>query len=729
MHIFLFVFQETHKDSLRISFEDIRLATQNFNTKIGRGRHGNVYQGEVLGVNGPTPIAVKQYEENDDYDEDGEREFLTELEILFEYKHENIIGLIGYCNEDNKKFLVFEQAPYGGLNFHVDNDSLTWTERLKIGIDVAIGLDFLHGGDSPVIHRGINSNNILLNDDWKAKITDFGVSLIASINDEIDFVVDHAYGTPGYFDPKYRNDGFLTRESDIYSLGVVLCEMMCGRTAYSHINKDNLADLVKRHYEEGKVDELVFKGIKDQIVPKSMVAFLKIAYECLYDEREKRPKASEVVLQLKKALEFQEDIEIWEAKLPKDYKEIIHMSKNPKIYSNLSNKDLCEKFSKGILLQNGKTCLSVKVNGNGERSETVSATLFSYENNKLHNKRISISNSRFQRVVKMMDISDLKIQIKIKTQFLSPNVIYGAHLVFKFCDPRKFSSNLKYVNLKYKLGGEILHAYFATCGDDMWMMIELCRFIPHKKDIDFEVLLESLSRYYCGTGEIYVEGIHFQPINNTTLEPELYEKLEGVQEVLKSNLDYGQQVPVDYDEINRLDDDEKLLSVSKANEKNCHMLPAKMVLYESSDVKCFNWKSLAEPESRFLEVAELISHQVFQIRCKIEIQNLSPDTDYTCHLVFKLSQKCHGLHCPVRVRDVLNRKKKEFMFLYFRSPRLINLHGNEKVPKRREDGLMEVIMWEFNSGNNDHVPMSLKLRCYEGTMSGLIVYGVEFRPI
>ncbi|KAM0008470.1 putative protein kinase RLK-Pelle-LRR-I-1 family [Helianthus debilis subsp. tardiflorus] len=266
--------------------------------------------------------------------------------------------------------------------------------KIQVG-PTAIGLDFLHGGDSPVIHRGIKSYSILLNGDWKAKITDFGFSLITSINDEIDFVVANSCGTRGYIDPKYRNDGFLTRESDIYSLGVVLCEMMCGRTAYSRINKDDLADLVKRHCEEGKADELVFKGIKDQIVPKSMVAFLKIAYECLYDEREKRPKASEVVLQLKKALEFQEDIEIWEAKLPKDYKEIIHMSKNPKIYSNLSNKDLCEKFSNGILLQNGKTCLSVKVNGNGERSETVSATLFSYENNKLHNKRISISNSRY----------------------------------------------------------------------------------------------------------------------------------------------------------------------------------------------------------------------------------------------------------------------------------------------------------------------------------------------
>ncbi|KAJ0690857.1 putative protein kinase RLK-Pelle-LRR-I-1 family [Helianthus annuus] len=385
---------ETHKDSLRISFEDIRLATQNFKTIIGRGRHGNVYRGEVLGVNGPTPIAVKQYGEN------GEKEFLTELEIRFEYKHENIMGLIGYCNEDNKKFLVHEHAPNGGLDCHVDNDNLTWTKRLKIGIDVAIGLDFLHGGDSPVIHRGINSYSILLNGDWKAKITGFGFSLITSINDEIDFVVNIACGTPGYVDPQYMKSGFLTRESDIYSLGVVLCEMMCGRTAFSYVismdePRNDLADLVKRHYEEGKVDELVFKGIKDQIVPKSMVAFLKIANECLYDEREKRPKASEVVLQLKKALEFQEDIEIWEAKLPKDYKEIIHMSKTAEIYSNLSNKDLCEMFSKGILLQNGKTCLSVKVNGDGERSETVSATLFSYENNKLHNKRMSIPNSRY----------------------------------------------------------------------------------------------------------------------------------------------------------------------------------------------------------------------------------------------------------------------------------------------------------------------------------------------
>ncbi|MFS7989897.1 putative phloem protein [Helianthus anomalus] len=136
-----------------------------------------------------------------------------------------------------------------------------------------------------------------------------------------------------------------------------------------------------------------------------------------------------------------------------------------------------------------------------------------------------------------------------------------------------------------------------------------------------------------------------------------------------------------------------------------------------------------ERVSHFEEVAEFISRQVLEIKCDIETQKLSSDTDYACHLVFKLSQKCRGLQCPVKVQDLLHRKNKEFQYIYFRSPRFVYLQGNGRVPKYIEDGLMEVIVWEFNSGNNDHVSMSLKLRCYEGNMSGLIVYGIEFRPI
>ncbi|KAJ0690838.1 putative protein kinase RLK-Pelle-CR4L family [Helianthus annuus] len=241
----------------------------------------------------------------------GEKEFLSELEILFEYKHENIIGLVGYCNENDEKILVYEYASNGSLDRHLNDATLTWTQRLKISIDAAIALDFLHGGVSPVIHRDIKSSNILLNGDWKTKITDFGLSVIAPLNNEIDFVVDDACGTFGYIDPVYIKQGFLTRESDIFSFGVVLSEMMCGRRAIMEEYDDErrfLANLVARHYEEGKVDQLVFEGIKNKIVPRSLTTFQRIAYQCLSFEREKRPTASEIILQLKTALEFQVSI-------------------------------------------------------------------------------------------------------------------------------------------------------------------------------------------------------------------------------------------------------------------------------------------------------------------------------------------------------------------------------------------------------------------------------------
>ncbi|XP_076950064.1 uncharacterized protein LOC143622937 isoform X2 [Bidens hawaiensis] len=188
---------------------------------------------------------------------------------------------------------------------------------------------------------------------------------------------------------------------------------MCGRFAMlydyhenEHISEDRaLADLVKCHYEEEKLDELVFEDIKHMIVPESLTAYQSIAYECLHDEREKRPTASKVVAKLKEALNFQEDIEIWEAKLPRDYKELIRMSKTPEKYTNMSNKDLYETLSNGILLQKGKVFLSPS--SNEERNEMISATTFSYENSGLHKQR-SIQKSRFQRVLRITDITNLK---------------------------------------------------------------------------------------------------------------------------------------------------------------------------------------------------------------------------------------------------------------------------------------------------------------------------------
>jgi len=132
-----------------------------------------------------------------------------------------------------------------------------------------------------------------------------------------------------------------------------------------------------------------------------------------------------------------------------------------------------------------------------------------------------------------------------------------------------------------------------------------------------------------------------------------------------------------------------------------------------------------------MEVVELQSHQAFHIKCNIETKLLSPDTSYTCYLVFELSENCMGLKCPVKTRDLLDKSNNDTTFFYFRSPSLVNLHRDKRVPKQREDGWMEVMVGELNSyneHNDDYFPMNLKLVCLEGNMFGLIVCGVEFRP-
>ncbi|GKF89363.1 kinase-like domain, phloem protein 2-like protein, partial [Tanacetum coccineum] len=174
-------------------------------------------------------------------------------------------------------------------------------------IDIAIGMEFLHGTvSSPemVIHRDMSSNNILLFDDWKAKITDFGDSLVCPVNQDV--VIDNVTGTIGYQDPLYSKTGFLTKESDIFSLGAVLFDILCGKLSSEKVDDEYLylPFLAKHHYHLGKLDELVFEGIKEEIVPQSYITFTRIALQCLHHMRERRPTAQEVVIQLKKALEF-----------------------------------------------------------------------------------------------------------------------------------------------------------------------------------------------------------------------------------------------------------------------------------------------------------------------------------------------------------------------------------------------------------------------------------------
>ncbi|XP_071739345.1 uncharacterized protein [Rutidosis leptorrhynchoides] len=706
-------FQENLMNKLQISLEDIEFATRNFNQEgcVRKGKDWKAYKGQLPHANICTSIVAKRWNSKSG---EGDRQFRTELDILLKCQHENIIGLVGYCNNMNETIIVYPDVPNCSLDMYLSDASFNWMKRLDICIAIATGLEFFHKHDmtlNKVALRDIKSSSILLNvvdwkaaskmktkikDNWKAKISVQEMFLLDSIQLDMEHVSTDGYC---YIDPEYAKRGLLTEKSVIYSFGVILFEILCGRLAWveGYVNhSEPLVPLAKRKYVEGKIDEIVFEGLKKQIVPTSLTTFADIAYRCLCDDGDERPEASEVVKQLKKALEFQEDDEIWEPQLPGNYKEIIGMSDSPEMYSSERKKDLYKVLSEGIFIQNQKVWLSLS--STGRVNTLISATMFSYGDRRSHKCRsIEKSFTRFPKVAKMMDISNLKIQIKIDTNVLSSDVTYGVRLVFKFCDPIIVSRKLTYVNLKYRMGDKTLHSYFATQRDDDsgWMMIELCHFLKQKQeDTVFEVLLESFSGCYCESRSIYVQGIEFKAIDKVNKKES--EKLKG------------------------------------GNVTKCLIVSAKEFLYNPPRMKSFQFEP--SDKSRFEDVVDLPREQVFRIKYKIEIKKLSPFTEYACYLVFKLSDKCRGLFSPVKVRNILHKKNKPIKFIYFRSPAPYNQYDCANwVPEPRKDGWMEVMVWKFNSNYNKSgkniIPMHLQLVAYEGTMSGLIVRGLEFRPM
>ncbi|KAL7600063.1 hypothetical protein Lser_V15G21992 [Lactuca serriola] len=756
-------------EAFRITLRDIRSATNDFRDIIEQGPPGEVYCGELSYLKGRGTVTIKRLHPS--VDSSGE-EFVKEIARLYSYSHENVVPVLGFCEEGTERIIVLEHMVKGSLKDHLTNTSLMWKQRLKICIDAAYGLAYIHSHADQtehMIHGDLKSSSILLGDDWKAAIS--------------DFIVFKGAGTLGYLDPLYATTSSLTQESDVYSFGVILFEILSGRLANERIEIDQqqpllevpnvelqlntasgtcddnepvafLANWASKCFKNKKIEDIIFHAIKKEIEPMSLVIFSTIANQCLMEQWTDRPTMTKVVEELEKALDCQDEWE-WEQKLPTDYKEIIHMSKRP-VASTIRKKDIHSLLSSGMLLHNEKW---FSISMDGARNEMASAKTFSYRDVSSV-KWKSIQKSRFPKVARIPDISNLNIEIKIKTQFLTPEMMYGAYLVFKFCDKRKVSSRPLYVNLKYMMAGETLSAYFAVweVGTE-WLKVKLFQFSSNNGSIDVEILLESLSQYYCGRGAIYIEGIEFQAIRNVDFEHnnELKDGTnnEGVLINTQLDMDWVEKMLYHYEKIIRrygknvhvangidnkeviyrllsegihIDKGEKFFSLSKVNMKKCHMLRASSVIYNSLSLK------FSKPPTglRFAKVAKILSHQDFRIKCDIETQMLSSDTTYTCFLVFKLSKKCRGLKCPVKARDLVHHRKERTKIISFRYPSTVNLDKIKWIPKQREDGWMEVIVWEFkvdNTHNDEYIPMDLKMTCFEGNMSGLIVYGIEFRPI
>ncbi|GKC65867.1 phloem protein 2-like protein, partial [Tanacetum coccineum] len=262
----------------------------------------------------------------------------------------------------------------------------------------------------------------------------------------------------------------------------------------------------------------------------------------------------------------------------------------------------------------------------------ISATMFSYENCWSHEWKV-IENSRFGTVAEISDTSCLNIPINIKTRFLSLGIIYGAYLVFKFCDPKTVSSE-PYVKLEYSIASEDLNSYVAERRVDGWMMIELCRFRNHNQIAEFNVQLERFRGHPCGNGPIFVDGIEFRPIDNLIIanQSSLQERCIKIFYV-KLWLKEAQELDKLLSTGVLIDNGEKLFSLCKVNCKKCHMLPAKAVIPDAKFTKC-----PSSTMSRFEEVVELPRQPEFSIKCNIETQMLSLDTAYACYLLFKLPE-------------------------------------------------------------------------------------------
>ncbi|KAL4565200.1 hypothetical protein LXL04_029285 [Taraxacum kok-saghyz] len=742
-------------EHLKIQLEDIKLATNNFGPEklIGRGGFGQVYKGE-LSLNGrQTMVAFKCLDRKHGQ---GDTEFWKEVLMLSHYRHENLISLLHFCSEGQQKILVYEYASHGSLDVYLGNNGLTWTQRLKICLGAARGLKYLHdpfGTQQRVLHRDIKSSNILLDENWNAKLSDFGLSKIGPANQQHTYLVSNVVGTPGYCDPLYWEMGFLSKESDVYSFGVVLFEVMCGKLCFEYCNGQLriLVRMWQKLYDEKRLDEIIFHGLKENMDSDSLNTFASIAYQCLKREREERPTMAEMVKELEIALDQQEFSEDVRKRMEfEEIEKIIHLAVHPVSYR--SQKELFSLLSKGILLSGGKSWLSI--NKKGEMCEMVSAaeTMFEYTSSYYTTK--NYEKSRFPSVVFHMIDGDFGVEAN--TKFLSTHVTYTINLVFK----HHLWDDGPYVPFKYKLEEEA--QYSTSCvahpREDGWLMTELYQFTSYKKENNFRIRFVRPTNYPLHRN-LVLEGIEFRPV-----EHEKHEILEDESKPdIKTN-SWQQIISNDHPDITKWLEDRVHMTSNKElfcllrkgftinggekwffvdeNIKKCYMLPAREILQEEE----WTWKSL--PESRFDMMAESRETKSFIIACIIDSQLLSPQTTYASYLLYKLPHSYRSVfEGPIEVEnidlkiDFITHKRLIYLItsphVPVIRPQLDHLphipSSTRKIeghPRLREDGWMELKVWEFPGDFATTISMRTCFKsCDRWKFTGLLIQGIEFRPL
>jgi len=292
------------------SFGDLRTASKNFRSDslLGEGGFGYVFKGwideQTLAPSKPGSGMVVAIKKLKPEGFQGHKEWLTEVDYLGQLHHQNLVKLIGYCTDGDHRLLVYEYMPKGSLENHLFRrgaDPLSWGTRLKVAIGAAKGLSFLHDAENQVIYRDFKASNILLDSEFNAKLSDFGLAKAGPTGDRTH-VSTQVMGTRGYAAPEYVATGRLSVKADVYSFGVVLLELLTGRRALDKskpLTEQNLVEWARPYLsDKGRLYRIMDSKLGGQYPKKGAHAVAGIALQCIRNEGKMRPAMSEVVEKL-----------------------------------------------------------------------------------------------------------------------------------------------------------------------------------------------------------------------------------------------------------------------------------------------------------------------------------------------------------------------------------------------------------------------------------------------